>query len=404
MHFLNPIWLWGLTGLAIPIAIHLLSRKEGPLIYIGSVRHLQESNTSQFRAIKLNEVVLLIIRCLLIVLITLFLAGLQFNTFTQNEQWVLLEKEIENQPEVRSLLDSLEEQHFDKRYLAAGFPTEQDSLASNSKANYWNLIQELSKKDLSNVVVISRSHLANFQGERSFLPANLRWITIDTQAGEYVQAAYKTDGDSLLLRVSQTNSQEIKMEYKKVAASGRYNSVSKDTITVVISYSEEYLGEKNILEAALKSIQTIPMMIMEASVQSDQVAIAKNADWLIWLSEKNPPTTASNVIKATERNSPSLLSRLSSSSPQQEWSLATPLTVEQALESNLVVKLASLLLENNIYLTNDQRVLPEAYLLGQQDENPGPHHSTFVKADHWILILFLSLLFIERLLAYKRNQ
>ena len=40
---------------AVPVAIHLLSRKEGKVIKVGSLRHLRETTTRQFRSLKPNE-------------------------------------------------------------------------------------------------------------------------------------------------------------------------------------------------------------------------------------------------------------------------------------------------------------------------------------------------------------
>jgi hypothetical protein len=49
MAFLNPLYLWALLGLAIPVAIHLWSRKEGRTIKVGSIKFLKGigSQTSQ---------------------------------------------------------------------------------------------------------------------------------------------------------------------------------------------------------------------------------------------------------------------------------------------------------------------------------------------------------------------
>ena len=77
MQLINPIWLWGLTGLLIPIGIHLLSRKQGKIIKFGSLRHLEESQTKQSINVRLNEVPLLILRCALIFLIVILLCGLK---------------------------------------------------------------------------------------------------------------------------------------------------------------------------------------------------------------------------------------------------------------------------------------------------------------------------------------
>src|SRR6478735_938581 len=119
----NPIWLWALSGLSIPIGIHLLSRKEGKVIRIGSLRHLQETNTQQFKGIRLNEIVLLLLRCTLIILFVLLMCGLSFERYSESEaKWVLIEKGLENEREVQIQLDTFQSQGYELRWLAEGFP------------------------------------------------------------------------------------------------------------------------------------------------------------------------------------------------------------------------------------------------------------------------------------------
>ena len=76
MMLTQSAWLWGLVALALPVAIHLLSRKEGRVVPLGSLRHLRETTSQQFRGIKLNEYLLLALRILLLILFVLLLAGL----------------------------------------------------------------------------------------------------------------------------------------------------------------------------------------------------------------------------------------------------------------------------------------------------------------------------------------
>ena len=122
MQFVNPIWLWGLAGLLIPAAIHLLSRKEGKVIKIGSVRHLEDTLSKQFKSIRLNELALLALRCLLIAILTLFLAGLQLGIGGKEGKWLLIENGLENDREFSSLIDSLKKNGFEVKSLKTGFP------------------------------------------------------------------------------------------------------------------------------------------------------------------------------------------------------------------------------------------------------------------------------------------
>src|SRR6187551_2959627 len=166
MQFLNPIWLWGLTGLLIPIGIHMLSRKEGKVIRVGSVRHLEETSTRQFRKIRLNEVVLLALRCLLITLIVLLLSGLSFNRYNTNDiNYVLLEKGMENERDFKPLVDSLKEKGFEARWLANGFPLLEDSAVIDSKSNYWSLIESMTNEQAQQIVVLSYNYVNGFKGK-----------------------------------------------------------------------------------------------------------------------------------------------------------------------------------------------------------------------------------------------
>ena len=123
MMFAHPIWLWGLTGLLIPIGIHLLSRKEGKVVRMGSIRYLEDSTTKQFRSLRLNEVLLLILRCLAIALLVVLLSGLQFNTSgSHQKKWLVVEAGLEHDARFSSLSDSLKKEGYELKQLAKGFP------------------------------------------------------------------------------------------------------------------------------------------------------------------------------------------------------------------------------------------------------------------------------------------
>ena len=102
MQLVNPIWLWGLTGLLIPVGIHLLSRREGKIIKIGSIRHLEETNSKQFKSIRLNEFFLLILRCLIITILVLFLSGFHFKSLEKSGKWLIVESGLEHDPAIFS--------------------------------------------------------------------------------------------------------------------------------------------------------------------------------------------------------------------------------------------------------------------------------------------------------------
>jgi hypothetical protein len=72
--FLNPLYLLGLTAAAIPIVIHLLTRKRPRRIEFSSVAFLREVNVAQLRRFRLRELLLLALRVLAIALLALALS------------------------------------------------------------------------------------------------------------------------------------------------------------------------------------------------------------------------------------------------------------------------------------------------------------------------------------------
>ena len=74
MTFLNWIMLTGLAAVAIPILIHLLNRSRARVVDWGAMRFLEASLASRSRRILIEEIILLVLRCLIIALAVFALA------------------------------------------------------------------------------------------------------------------------------------------------------------------------------------------------------------------------------------------------------------------------------------------------------------------------------------------
>src|SRR5262245_37322183 len=72
--FLAPLWLAGLASLAVPIALHLWSRRTGRAVRVGSVRLLSGSPPPMARRPRLHDPWLLALRCALLAALVLALA------------------------------------------------------------------------------------------------------------------------------------------------------------------------------------------------------------------------------------------------------------------------------------------------------------------------------------------
>src|SRR5688572_2097465 len=74
MSFLNPILLAGLAAVAVPIIIHLLNRRKFQKVVWAAMRFLKASVEQNQRRMRIEDMILLALRCLLVMLLALALA------------------------------------------------------------------------------------------------------------------------------------------------------------------------------------------------------------------------------------------------------------------------------------------------------------------------------------------
>ncbi|MBT1702350.1 BatA domain-containing protein [Chryseosolibacter indicus] len=417
MHFLNSIWLWGLAGLIVPITIHLLSRKEGRTILVGSIRHLHDSATAQFRSIKLNERPLLLLRCLLLALIVLFLAGLSLNKKQKTrQQWLVIEKGIEQSQEYKSIADKVTQNGFEVRYLSDNFPLLGDSASISSSINYWQLTEQLSLKGIDSVIVLSYNYYKNFRGERVTNP-NIHWITTQPFPQQVIVKQVSISNDSIWTRRGDFTStfSELNSDTRTHTPLDRIESA--DTISVAIVTGKEYIYDSKVLNALIKSVKAVLPHTLVISNSTDDNFRYNNQSWLIWFSNKQMPEISGSHQRVGLRECPILKGELITkrhsitgcdSNNAFDWIITSRLNEEVALRENFASTLASLITSNKNTDTHkyDKRIMAEASTWSQQ-----PGASTIgikqkTEGDlNELLVVFIFINFVvERWLAFKRNQ
>ena len=153
MQFLYPIGLLALAGIIIPLIIHLWNVKQGKTLKIGSIALLGESSRASSKSFKINDWLLLLLRCLLILLTAFILAQpfLKKVVPAKNTGWILVEKS--NFPELfrdnRKTIDSLTKLGYEIHDFNAGFnpislkdTANTDTQEANS-LNYTSLLKQL---------------------------------------------------------------------------------------------------------------------------------------------------------------------------------------------------------------------------------------------------------------------
>ncbi len=74
MSFLNPLMLFGIAAVSVPIIIHLLNRRRFQKVVWGAMRFLRISVDQNQRRMRIEDMILLALRCLLLFLLALALA------------------------------------------------------------------------------------------------------------------------------------------------------------------------------------------------------------------------------------------------------------------------------------------------------------------------------------------
>jgi len=145
MSFINPIWLYGLLGLLVPIFIHLWSKKEGKTIKVGSIQFFPESETRQSSKLHLNEILLLLLRTFMLALLVMLIAQpIIISAKKRDKTTVLIEPALLVENGLGRVLDTLLSVEYNVKLLTTGLP-DYDSEATQTypKTDYWQLNQDI---------------------------------------------------------------------------------------------------------------------------------------------------------------------------------------------------------------------------------------------------------------------
>ncbi|MGJ3236222.1 BatA domain-containing protein [Marivirga sp.] len=162
MNWLNPIALWGLSALAVPILIHLWSKNKTKEIAFGSIRFLKESSTLQSKRIQFSELPLLLLRLLILFLVVMLLAQWVNFQETEKEKALLLGEGI-NVPKTYS--------------------NEEINLLKISEfgetSNHWHLLESISKQhpEIDSLIYINEFKDTDFVGAIPKLNFHLELIS-----------------------------------------------------------------------------------------------------------------------------------------------------------------------------------------------------------------------------------
>ena len=318
--FASSIWLWAMAGIIIPLLIHLWNVRKGKTLKVGSISFFSETPISRARSLRLTDLLLLLIRCLIFLLLAMFIAKpILSSTFSSNKQgWLLIEKSTipavyrEYGNEIDSMLDRGAELHelggnFEVITLADSTVNEQAGIS------YWELLRELEHKIPGGlpVKVYTENRLARFYGARPILNLNLDWKTVDTNhETTWIEQAYTGYDDSIVMVIGKSSGEGTTFNKHVLSESDQMinpdplsvqyenDTMRVDTSELNISiYADAGTKDGQYLAYAINAVKEFTKRKIHVNIVSDTSRM-ENADWLFWLSERKLPVnaTAKNIF------------------------------------------------------------------------------------------------------------
>lgn len=278
IRFLYPLGLTALLALAVPLVIHLLSRKPGKTVKVGSIRLLESSESRRLKSLRLTDVPLLLLRALLLAALAFLLAQPVWIKKKNNAQlkptgWILIAPELLGRApdrQVDHLIDSLLTEGNELHLLAADFPSLKmasgGSLGdleadSNEPLHLWSLLREIDAALPANAPlwVFAPDRLALIHGERPVLKRTVQLRLVEN------------DG----------NPADDRFEFP----------AQVDSITITILYDHQRQEEARYVQTGLEAVAEFGRMpvVITAHLLSDDSEPIRYGDWIFRLSAQPIP-------------------------------------------------------------------------------------------------------------------
>jgi hypothetical protein len=417
MSFLNPIYLWALLGLLVPIAIHLWSKKEGKTIKVGSIELLRESESKQTSSIKPNELWLLLLRMLVISLVTLILAEPQLKLKSKNAAVTyLIEPSLLKLEKASSILNSIDDSGNIK-LLMPNFPELTNINLENvttKTPNYWQLAEEMQNIASDSIVVYTKALASGFKGMRPSIHKNIEWILIDTEESieKLPIKATKIDTNVELLTMFSTDKNT---SFEKILVKesdydvADLEIVTKNPVKILLFYEDVFTNDSRFLEASLSAASIhINRTFDITKTQETQDLNFESFDVVIWLAKNNQ--VPNGINKLLEYKSDNLSNSLIvESSTKNQFYLTTHLNTENCVENHLPEQLLNILNLNTglnkVIQEKDKRVFSKAELLPTFSAVKAKNKSSnYLSISKWLWLILGITLLGERFLASYRKQ
>ncbi len=395
MPFIEPLFLWGAVAVGIPIAIHFWHQKQGKPLPWAAMQWLTEARQQQSRGLRLDNVLLLLIRCLVLVLLAILLAKPLLNWFTSPPS---IQRVHLVQPS-QAVLDNFrfeltEARKKDERVVWANqdlSPVTAEPNLPESRATFGPLSLQTAINQLDGQNIVLHLYLANTP-VLSAVPAITvpRQFRLHTAVDSTTQPrAYLPAKGNRTLFVNRAGTLTVS---PALDATLKFKPAPAHTgpIRTLIQYRDK--AEQQTVEAALTALTDV--YGLDLAVTKTPV---KNQPYDLILTDQLPTKPAPQTLYIVSAVQQSALPNVVFS-----HETLTPQTSDRVAGGQLPEWLGEQLLRHYGLETNTKPLSKQALdtLFVPTDTPPKAQHAGIQQV---ILLLFIGLLILERWLALTKN-
>ena len=430
MAFTHPLYLWGLLGLLVPLAIHLWSKKEAKTIKVGSIALLKESTSKKSRSLQWNEWALLALRMLLVTGLVLLMAGPQMLGRKNQDKVAYFVEPSLNAQLGQALLDSLA-QEAPVHLLQQGFPLWQPNGAVDmvfQTPHYWQWAKALEEFPADSLVLFTQGLQQGIRGKRPQVAKPMHWVVLEGEVEQTVPWQVQRNGDMARITKFRSSSAmgEFIVEQRPWKEVEPYLNPSGDSLMlpwqggqrsvplvgdtplkIGLYANTDFENEQKYIKSAFTALAKFWQRELLIIPMAEGDSVESDVDLLVWLAQAPSPTFQGPRLVFKED---ALADDLIAAGPSPRvFHLTARLDAERATQARLPEQLARL-----VYPTDqlhaqiaeyDQRNVPLETL---RPRPKAPQEKVRQQAGQalslWVWGALVVLFLAERTLAHIRKQ
>ena len=238
IHVLQPAWLGAMAAIAAPVILHFWNDRRGKVLRIGSISLLTGASQRMAWSRRLSQWLLLLLRCLLLVLLAVLLAGPYWvGRADRKKGWVIVGEE-------RLIVDSLVKAGWERHVIS-------------DSENYWNGFRAADSTAPAGVpfFMVTTGLAARFSGERPSTDREVHWDTYTPadSVRHWIRAAWLSGPDSVRILRGLSRSTGTNYSGETVAMNSQQPvAVDTSVLRVAVCTDPAY---RRYVEAALRALQ-----------------------------------------------------------------------------------------------------------------------------------------------------